>query len=44
MIKVITCFKWVMDEADVKVDANSRRLTLDRVGYKISLWAEGLFV
>ena len=21
MLKVITCFKWVMDEADIKVDA-----------------------
>jgi electron transfer flavoprotein beta subunit len=38
MLKVITCFKWVMDEADVKVDASSRRLILDRVGYKISLY------
>jgi electron transfer flavoprotein beta subunit len=38
MLRVITCFKWVMDEADVKVDANSRRLILDRVGYKISLY------
>jgi electron transfer flavoprotein beta subunit len=38
MLKVITCFKWVIDEADVKVDANSRRLILDRVGYKISLY------
>jgi electron transfer flavoprotein beta subunit len=38
MLKVITCFKWVIDEADVKVDASSRRLILDRVGYKISLY------
>ena len=38
MLKVITCFKWVMDEADIKVDAGSRRLILDRVGYKISLY------
>jgi len=38
MLKVITCFKWVIDEADIKVDANSRRLILDRVGYKISLY------
>ena len=38
MLKVITCFKWVMDEADIKVDSGSRRLILDRVGYKISLY------
>jgi len=38
MLKVITCFKWVMDEADIKVDSRSRRLVLDRVGYKISLY------
>jgi len=36
MLKVIACFKWIMDEADIKVDAGSRRLILDRVGYKIS--------
>lgn len=38
MLKVIACFKWVIDEADIKVDANSRKLILDRVGYKISLY------
>lgn len=38
MLKVITCFKWVIDEADIKVNASSRRLILDRVGYKISLY------
>jgi electron transfer flavoprotein beta subunit len=38
MLKVIACFKWVIDEADIKVDAGSRRLILDRVGYKISLY------
>ncbi len=36
MLKIITCFKWVIDEADIKVDAGSRRLLLDRVSYKIS--------
>ncbi len=36
MLKIITCFKWVMDEADIKVDAGSRKLLLDRVSYKIS--------
>lgn len=36
MLKAIACFKWVMDEADIKVDAKSRELILDRVGFKIS--------
>lgn len=36
MPKIIACFKWVMDEADIKADAKSRELILDRVGYKIS--------
>lgn len=36
MLNVITCFKWVLDEADIKVDAASGRLLMDRVGYKIS--------
>lgn len=38
MLKVIACFKWIVDEADIKVDAGSRKLVLDRVGYKISLY------
>jgi electron transfer flavoprotein beta subunit len=36
VIKVIACFKWVKDEADIKVDAKARELIMDRVGYKIS--------
>ena len=36
MLKTIACFKWVMDEADIKADAKSRELILERVGYKIS--------
>jgi electron transfer flavoprotein beta subunit len=36
MLKIITCFKWVLDEADIKVDAGSRKLILDRASYKIS--------
>lgn len=36
MLKILTCFKWVIDEADIKIDAGSRRLILDRVSYKIS--------
>ncbi len=36
MLKIIACFKWVMDEADIKVDPKTRQLVFDRVGYKIS--------
>ena len=36
MLNIIACFKWVIDEADIKVDAASRKLILDRVGYKIN--------
>lgn len=36
MPKIIACFKWVMDEADIKSDPKSHQLVLDRVGYKIS--------
>ncbi|HBC93281.1 MAG TPA: electron transfer flavoprotein subunit beta, partial [Pelotomaculum sp.] len=36
MPKIIACFKWVMDEADIKADAGTGQLVLDRVGYKIS--------
>ncbi len=38
MLKTIACFKWVIDDADIKIDAASRRLILDRVGYKISAY------
>ena len=38
MLKVITCFKWVIDEADIKVDAGSRKLNLERAAYKISAY------
>ena len=34
MLKILTCFKWVVDEADIKIDAGSRRLILDRVSYE----------
>lgn len=36
MLKIIACFKWVADDADIKVDAASRKLILDRAGFKIS--------
>lgn len=36
MPKIITCFKWVVDEADIRVEPASHRLNLERVGYKIS--------
>lgn len=38
MLKTIACFKWVIDEADIKVDAATRKLILDRVGYKINTY------
>ncbi len=38
MLKIIACFKWVVDDADIKVDAASRKLNLDRAGYKISAY------
>lgn len=36
MPRIVTCFKWVVDEADIKVENGSQKLNLDRVGYKIS--------
>lgn len=36
MLKIIACFKWVIDEADIRTTADSKGLLLDRVGYKIS--------
>ncbi|MCE5336456.1 MAG: electron transfer flavoprotein subunit beta/FixA family protein [Desulfobacteraceae bacterium] len=38
MLKTIACFKWVIDDADIRVDASSKRLILDRAGYKISAY------
>jgi electron transfer flavoprotein beta subunit len=38
MLKLLTCFKWVMDEADIKVDAGSRKLLCDRAGFKINAY------
>ena len=38
MLKVVTCFKWVIDEADIKADRASRKLLLDRVSHKISAY------
>jgi electron transfer flavoprotein beta subunit len=36
MLRIIACFKWVVDDADIKMDAASRKLIFDRVGFKIS--------
>lgn len=36
MPNIIACYKWVIDEADIKVDAKTRELQFDRVNYKIS--------
>lgn len=38
MLKIVACFKWVIDDADIRVDAGSRKLILDRAGYKISVY------
>ena len=38
MLRTIACFKWVIDDADIRVDAASRKLILDRAGYKISAY------
>lgn len=38
MLKTIACFKWVIDDADIRIDAASRKLILDRAGYKISAY------
>ncbi|MCE5336168.1 MAG: electron transfer flavoprotein subunit beta/FixA family protein [Desulfobacteraceae bacterium] len=38
MLKTIACFKWVIDDADIRIDAGTRKLVLDRAGYKISAY------
>ncbi|ATW27496.1 electron transfer flavoprotein subunit beta/FixA family protein [Candidatus Formimonas warabiya] len=35
-MKIVTCYKWVADEADIRVDERNRTLQFDRVKYKIS--------
>jgi electron transfer flavoprotein beta subunit len=36
MRKVVTCYKWVIDEADIKVDEMTRELKMKNPAYKIS--------
>ena len=36
MLRIITCFKWVIDQSDIKVAPGSRELILDRAAYRIS--------
>lgn len=36
MKKIVVCYKWVVDEADIKVEDKERTLNFDRVKYKIS--------
>ncbi|HHT62166.1 MAG: electron transfer flavoprotein subunit beta/FixA family protein [Bacillota bacterium] len=36
MKKIVACYKWVADEADIRIDEKSRALNFDRVKYKIS--------
>jgi electron transfer flavoprotein beta subunit len=38
MLNIVACFKWVVDDADIKVDAGSKKLNLDRAAYKISAY------
>ncbi len=38
MLRTIACFKWVIDDADIRMDTASRKLILDRAGYKISAY------
>ena len=35
-MKIITCYKWVLDEADLRIDPRSRELITDRAKHKIS--------
>ena len=35
-IKVLVCYKWVVDEADIKVQAGSRQLNFEKTVYKIN--------
>jgi electron transfer flavoprotein beta subunit len=36
MSKIVTCFKWVVDEADLKAEGSSREIRTDRAERKIS--------
>jgi electron transfer flavoprotein beta subunit len=36
MLRIITCFKWVIDQADIRTAPGSRELQLDRASYRIS--------
>ncbi len=36
MLRIITCFKWVIDQADIKTAPGSRELALERAAYRIS--------
>ncbi|KJS87248.1 MAG: electron transfer flavoprotein subunit beta [Peptococcaceae bacterium BICA1-8] len=36
MKKIVACYKWVVDEADIRVEGKARSLNFDRIKYKIS--------
>jgi electron transfer flavoprotein beta subunit len=36
MPKILVCYKWVLDEQDIKINANDRTLDISRAKYKIS--------
>ncbi len=35
-MKIVACYKWVADEADIRVETGNRMLNFDRAKYKIS--------
>ncbi|QNB46740.1 electron transfer flavoprotein beta subunit/FixA family protein [Thermanaerosceptrum fracticalcis] len=36
MPKIIACYKWVVDEADIKIEGRTRELVFDKTTYKIN--------
>jgi electron transfer flavoprotein beta subunit len=38
MLNIVACFKWVVDDADIRVDTGSRKLNVDKAAYKISAY------
>ncbi|MFZ5945761.1 MAG: electron transfer flavoprotein subunit beta/FixA family protein [Bacillota bacterium] len=36
MKKIVACYKWVADEADIRIEGTDRKLNMERAKYKIS--------
>ncbi|MFZ7101053.1 MAG: electron transfer flavoprotein subunit beta/FixA family protein [Peptococcaceae bacterium] len=36
MKKVVACYKWVVDEADIRIEGSNRQLNMERAKFKIS--------